>query len=400
MLHVAAYVHQFDPFAIRFSGDFGIRWYGLAYLAGFVVAYLLMRFLAARRLILLSPWQVADLMLAAIVGTLLGGRLGYVLFYDPHLFVDFTSDFPFWGVVAINRGGMASHGGMIGVILGTLWFCRRTDINPLHGLDLVALMTPPGMLFGRLANFVNGELLGVPAKEGFPLAVKFPQEITDGPGSWWIEEMAPLSPLASHLGLSEREYTQTIQLAAEQQTEAIQALIAIRDRLVEQVQAGTPEVLRMVEPLLTARHPSQLYQAVAEGLVLGATLLILFAIFRPRGVRALDAPAASAARDEHKHEHDPLLRARTWSGPGRPGFVGAAFLITYGLLRVITEVWRLPDEGVDRVFGLSRGQLLSALMVVAGIVALMVVAAIQRRRRPSPGWSREDKAGGAGDQAR
>lgn len=167
---VAAYFHDLSPFALRFSETIGIRWYGLSYIAGFACAYLLLRWLGKRKLILLPPARVGDAMMTLIVCILLGGRLGYCLVYDRSLFTHFESGFPFWGVFQIQRGGMASHGGMVGALIAALRIARgfrdpatgriegRASI--WHTMDTLALVTPPGLLFGRLANFVNGELLG------------------------------------------------------------------------------------------------------------------------------------------------------------------------------------------------------------------------------------------------
>ena len=131
-----SYLHRLDPFAIQFGNGFGIRWYGLAYAVGFVIAWLILRWFARTNRSPLEPQQAGDFMFTAIIGVLVGGRLGYVLFYAPHLLVDFRATLPFWGIFAINDGGMASHGGIIGVILACLWFARRRGVSMLHLMDM------------------------------------------------------------------------------------------------------------------------------------------------------------------------------------------------------------------------------------------------------------------------
>jgi phosphatidylglycerol:prolipoprotein diacylglycerol transferase len=340
---LAAWLHDLDPFLLRISGDFGLRWYGLAYIAGFGIAYFLMRTLARRKRILIPADRLADAMLWLIGGTIVGGRLAYVLIYDRSLITDFSSRFPFWGALAINKGGMASHGGILGLALAA-WRISRGWRTPdsrtvgrvplLHVFDVCVLTGTPGLLFGRLANFINGELLGAvvspPGREGPWWTVQFPQELTEGGN-----KAVPL------------DATQTAQLSALVVEAAPGKPYAIGlDRLVER--AG--EFADRLKPLLSSRHPSQLYQAAAEGFVLSTILWLI------------------------------------WARPRKPGVIGAWFLIVYGVLRVLTEVWRLPDSQFadGRPFGLSRGQWLSVVMVACG--AAMLWRAV---RRPGPklgGW--------------
>ncbi len=342
---LAAYLHRLDPFAWRIAGDFGIRWYGLAYAAGFLCVYVLARCLAKRGRIVLAPEQVGDFVMYAVAGTLLGGRLGWVLFYSPSTLWTFTRDLPWWEVLAIHHGGMASHGGMIGIVIAVLLFCRSRGISVLGVLDLAALLAPLGLFFGRVANFVNGELRGQPCDPAFPLAVRFPQEIVD---DWGVEQFRAAPQLARHFNLPSLRWEELLTRAKNGSREALEQLDHYARDLLTGVQAGNEEVIRLVEPLLTARHPSQLYQAFAEGIVLGAVLAFIFFVLHP----------------------------------ARHGVVGAWFLITYGLLRITTEIWRLPDEGIERVMGLSRGQWLSVVMVLAGGV---VLSCILRRPLPPPG---------------
>ncbi|MBL8746244.1 MAG: prolipoprotein diacylglyceryl transferase [Phycisphaerae bacterium] len=339
MLTLAAWMHDWDPFAIRVTETFGVRWYGLAYVAGFIAAWAILRALARRALVLITQQQVADLIFAVVLGTLVGGRLGYCLVYRPALFADFRPGFPFWGVLALTEGGMASHGGMIGITLAALWFARKHRLPGLHVMDCLALVAPVGIFFGRIANFVNGELLGrIVARPGEPApwwAVKFPQELTEG--------HAPALDTDQSLRLAE--------LASKVMKPGDDDWTALH-RLVEAVQSGDAGIARDLEPLISARHPSQLYQAVAEGVVVGVALWIVFA--RPR----------------------------------RPGVISAMFFIVYGLGRIATEFIRLPDAhlAVQRYAGLSRGQWLSALMVVAGVAILLWISG-RSKQPPLGGWA-------------
>jgi len=335
MFTLAAWTHDISPYLWRISGSFGIRWYGVSYLLGFIVGYLLLKLMARRGWVRIPKEAVMDFILAAILGTIIGGRLGYVLFYRIDLLWEFKNTIPWWGVLDIANGGMASHGGMIGMIIACIMFSRKLvragfkDATPLHLMDVLCLIAPPGLLLGRVANFINGELLGAPvAMPGQPApwwSVRFPQELRD------LSLRFPHTP---------------------EQQEAISDLVeqagGTNDAMLERIQSGDHEFTQALSQYLSARHPSQLYQAFAEGVVL---FVVLWWI---------------------------------WRKPRRPGVMVAAFFITYGIGRIITEIWRLPDAHLDRWMGLSRGQWLSVLMIVAGAALLGV---INKRQHPRiGGW--------------
>ena len=353
---LAAWLHDINPWVVHITETLGVRWYGLAYIAGFIVAWLGLRTLARRGKILIRPEEAMDVVVTGAFGVLIGGRLGYVVFYEPSLLWTFTDSFPFWGVAMLNRGGMASHGGMIGVAVAAVLIARgrkndtgeRRRLPILHVVDLFALAAPPGLFFGRIANFVNGELLGrIVAAPGEPApcwAVKFPQEIIERSGSelpQTHEQMTAIERLAFEHALPSQRETLDFQGAYA--------------HLIEMIQSGNREIAGQLAPLISARHPSQLYQAAAEGLVVGAVLWFI------------------------------------WRRPRLPGVVGAWFLISYGVLRVATELVRLPDGHltVQRIAGLSRGQWLSVLMVVAGVALLAVVT--KRGGEKLGGWMRGTK---------
>jgi len=341
---IAAWLHDIDPFVFRITDDFGPRWYGMAYIAGFLGAWWLIRALARRGRSPLAPAHAFDLIFVIAVGVLVGGRLGYVLVYQPALLTDFSTMAPWWGALRINEGGMASHGGVVGVVLACLWYGRRHGVTPLHLLDLTVLTAPVGLLCGRVANFINGELLGrIVAPPGEPApwwSVRFPQEI--------LTEHDP-----------ERTPEQTVELIRLLESRHVTGdgddLAPAATRVIDEIQRGDRTLAEQIEPLLSARMPSQLLQALAEGVILFIVLWLI------------------------------------WAKPRKPGVVGAWFLIVYGVLRIVTEVWRLPDDHLANPtpLGLSRGQWLSAVMVLAGLITLRWVSArnadrIGGWRAPSP----------------
>lgn len=167
--NILAYlVHDPHPFLIQFSENFGIRYYGLAYLAGFLTAALLFRAYWKHKRTPITPEMQGDFIFAAIIGVLVGGRFGYFLFYEPAtLLREPATLFRVWD------GGMASHGGFIGGFLGLLWVCRKRKVSLLHAGDVFVSLAPAGLLFGRIANYINGELWGKVSL--VPWAVIFPE---------------------------------------------------------------------------------------------------------------------------------------------------------------------------------------------------------------------------------
>ncbi len=164
----AYYIHDLSPFLIHFSGNFGIRYYGLAYILGFFALYYGLRYQIQKGWLRLNLQQVDDFtFMACLIGVVVGGRLGYCLFYSRELF--FQNPlllFKVW------EGGMASHGGILGVIVAMLWFSKKVQIPFYQLADAAALCTPIGLGLGRIANFINGEIWGRPSE--LPWAVIFP----------------------------------------------------------------------------------------------------------------------------------------------------------------------------------------------------------------------------------
>ena len=253
---------NFDPVAIAI-GPLEIRWYALAYIAGILLAWWLARRIAANAARWggsspIRPADVDDVIAWCALGIVIGGRLGYVLFYGLSYFAANPLEiFTLW------RGGMSFHGGFLGTVVALLLFARARGIPMLSMLDIAAVVTPIGLFLGRIANFINGELWGRPAD--VPWAIVFP-----------------------HAG---------------------------------------PE----------PRHPSQLYEAAMEG-------VLLFVIL-------LSAVRAGALK--------------------RPGLVGGLFIGGYGLTRIAGEAFREPDAHIGFLAGgLTMGMLLSLPMVVAGALAI------------------------------
>lgn len=349
---LGGWLHTLSPFLWEFSPGVGLRWYGLAYALAFVWGWLFLRWAFRRGVSQVPADRVGDAIVWIVLGVVVGGRLGYVFFYEPSLLWDFSRNAPFWGVLAINRGGMASHGGIIGVVLAA-WRISRgwkalDDAAPprivgrcpmLHVLDVLALGTPVGLMLGRLANFINGELLGriiaMPGQAAPWWTVRYPQEVTTG-------HDAPRSPDQN------AALDQIIAAYAQNGDTAADAW----DRVLRGLQRGDTGLAAAVEPLISARAPSQLVQAFCEGVVLAAILWTI---------------------------------ART---PHRPGVIGSWFVISYGLMRIGTEFVRLPDAHleVQRILGLTRGQWFSAAMIAVGVGFLLWIR--RANRAPIGGWAR------------
>lgn len=249
---------QFDPVLVQ-VGPLAIRWYALAYIAGIVLGWRLLRHLVRRTPVVATSEQADDYVTWATLGIVLGGRLGYVLFYQPGTYLAHPL-----GALAVWQGGMSFHGGLLGTIVATVFFCRRNGIDMLGFGDRLAVCVPIGLGFGRMANFINGELWGRPAPDWLPWAMIFPHV-----------DMLP-------------------------------------------------------------RHPSQLYQALLEGLTL---FVLMLSFVRSEAVRA------------------------------RFGTLTGVFLIAYGVFRITGEFFREPDAFLGFLYaGATMGQLLSLPMVLIGAI--------------------------------
>ncbi len=312
----ATAIHHWNPFLIEFTPGFGIRWYGLAYVLGFWLGFLLLRRLAERGYSVITPVQVGDFVFGvALFGVLLGGRLGYLFFYD---FADLLHD-PLH-VFRVWEGGMSSHGGLIGVALYSLWYARRHRVSWCGLGDNIVVVAPIGIFFGRIANFINGELYG--RITSVPWALQFPSELLEDPvlaDRATIASMTKVDPGLSSPG-------------------------AVIDAL-SSPEIG-PQIREILGGILNPRHPSQLYAAFLEG----ALLFVLCLWLRTR-VRL------------------------------REGVLTGIFFIAYAIVRIFGEQFREPDAGIAFTLGLTRGQFLSTFMLLIG--AAFILWGI-RRGRPSP----------------
>ena len=230
---LAYYLHDLDPFVFRFSENVGPRWYGLAYVLAFACSYALLRVLSKQGYADLPPERVGDFITGcALLGVIVGGRLGYVFLYKPEMLRQ-----P-WSVLYVWQGGMSSHGGMIGILLFTFFYARRHRLSWMNLGDNLVVTAPIGLSFGRCANFINGELYGRPAT--VPWAVQFPKELLD------------------YSTEAERAVSACLRIDPRLQTP--DAIIAAVHR--------EPAVRDILRSILTPRHPSQLYEAFLEGFVL------------------------------------------------------------------------------------------------------------------------------------
>jgi len=258
---------EIDPIAISI-GPIAIRWYALAYIAGIVFGWLYARSLVKNERLWGGPapitlLQLDDFILWVTIGIIVGGRTGYVLFYNPAFFAQHPAQ-----IFVLWNGGMSFHGGFLGCVAAVMLFCRVNGIPTLSLGDITTGVAPIGLLLGRLANFIKGELWGRPADSSVPWAMVFP----DG------------GPLP--------------------------------------------------------RHPSQLYEAGLEGLLL---FIVLAVMVRMGALK-------------------------------RPGLILGSFIAIYAVARIISELYREPDPQLGFLWGgLTMGMLLSVPMIIAG--AILIVTA-------------------------
>jgi phosphatidylglycerol:prolipoprotein diacylglycerol transferase len=278
----AYYLHNLDPFIFRLWDNVGPRWYGMAYVLAFVIGYALLVWLAKRRYLDLNVSQVGDFLTwAALFGVMVGGRLGYVLFYKLEMLREPVSILRVW------EGGMASHGGILGLVLFTLYYARRHSVSWLNLCDNLAVAAPLGLCLGRIANFINGELYGRVATGRW--AMQFPKELLD-----------PANTMEADRAIAV--------------CQRIDPALNTPEAIVESVRAH-PQIADALRGILTPRHPSQLYEAFCEGALL--FLILFFARTRLRQPN---------------------------------GVVSGLFLLCYAGFRIIVENFREPDAPLVGMF--------------------------------------------------
>jgi len=246
------FINNFDPVAFQIM-SFEIRWYSLAYVLGIVIGWILCKKIFIKNSDISEKFD--DYITYLIIGIILGGRIGYIIFYNFSYYLDNIFD-----ILKIWQGGMSFHGGLLGVIASSYIFAKKNNQNPFFYLDQVSLVAPVGIFFGRLANFINSELYGT---------------VSSAPWSVIFIKIDNLS-----------------------------------------------------------RHPSQLYEAILEGVVL--FLILIYFI----------------NKDYLK----------------KPGLISGLFLIYYSLFRFFVEYFRVPDEQIGYLFlNLTMGQIISLVFASTGI---------------------------------
>jgi len=312
---VAYYVHDLNPLIFRLWDNVGPRWYGLAYVLAFACSYALFRFLARRGYADLPVEKVGDFITgAALFGVIVGGRLGYVFFYKPEMLREPMSILRVW------EGGMSSHGGMLGLLAFTFFYAWRHKISWINLGDNLVVTAPIGLFFGRCANFINGELYGRSTNVSW--AVQFPKELTE------------------NIGEAERA------IAACRQ---IDPTLNSSDAIVAAVR-HEPQVKETLRGILTPRHPSQLYEAFSEGIILFAILWFVRTRMRPPN-----------------------------------GVLTGLFFICYAIFRIVVENFREPDASL--IGGFTRGQFFSFFLIAIGLA--FVIFAKLRPRYPKKVGARE-----------
>ena len=310
---LAYYVHDLSPFLIRFSENFGVRWYGLAYVAAFFVGILVVRRLSQLGYCDIPVEKVSDFIIGgAIFGVLLGGRLGYMLFYDLQNFLQNPLIF-----FRVMDGGMSAHGGILGLTLYSLWYSFRHKVSWRNIGDNLVVAAPVGLFLGRLANFINGELYG--RVSSVPWAMQFPKELY----------AAPL---------------ETVQLALSEAAAIDPRWISIED-IIENVR-HSPALKAQLAGTLSPRHPSQFYEAALEGLLLFAILWILRTRFRLRngvltGVFFIGYAILRTIGEVFREPDAPL------TGPFTRGQFLSFFLVLIGLAFLLSA-WLRPAFPVGR----------------------------------------------------
>ena len=286
------FVHpQFDPVAIQL-GPLAVRWYGLMYLLAFIQIVILGKFRARQNLLTgWHPRDVDDMLFYGVFGTILGGRLGYVLFYKPFYYFAHPAE-----MLAIWQGGMSFHGGFLGVLIALWLYARNRNKRWLEVTDFVAPLVPLGLAFGRLGNFINGELWGRVTSATAPWAVYFPQAAAEDKA--WITAFPQ-----------------------------------------EAAARGLPAVYERVGML--PRHPSQLYESALEGLVLFALIWLYARNRRPLGaVSGLFLIGYGSFRFlvEYAREPDSFLGTLAW-GMSMGQWLSLP-MIVIGVLMMLWAYWR------------------------------------------------------------
>ncbi len=328
---LAIYIHHLDPILIDIPGTpLALRWYGLAYVAGFILGYLVLLWLSKRELYCITGEKLGDFITwVCILGVLAGGRLGEFFFYwlPEHGLSGFLAD-PTW-VFRVWEGGMASHGGIIGVLLVALWYARKNKLSFPAVLDGLAIVSPLGLCFGRIANFINGELYGRVAEATCSIAMKFPLELYALPARLRAQAYAAV------LRVSPEPVPLTVD------GDPFYSPLA---RMLELAQRHE-SVREAIGQFLSPRYPSQLFEAAGEGALIFIILFALRLLWR-------QAPA---------------------------GIFCALFAFLYAAARIVSECFKEPDAPTWGF--ITRGQYLSLGIAALGVCFLVYALKAGRARK-------------------
>jgi phosphatidylglycerol:prolipoprotein diacylglycerol transferase len=335
----ATYVHQLDPVIFQLTETIALRWYGLAYLAGFLAGYVLLKHLAERKLWVLQPEKTADFIAAAaLLGVFLGGRLGYIFFYQiPREGWEKLMQDPLI-VLRVWEGGMASHGGILGLVIFTFFYARKHKVSWTGLGDGLCVVAPIGLMCGRIANFINGELYGRVA-QGVAWAVKFP----DAFGNGELPESSRLNEALSAAIKADDGFLKSLgDMPGDGSLDGNE--LYYFHKLVE-ANRESDAVADAIAPYLEPRHPSQIYEGLLEGALLFAILWI--------------------------------VRVKFPKAPN--GLLTGLFFGLYATFRIFAEQFREPDAAwvIEEV--LTQGQFLSLFMYLFS--AAFLVFAFRNRRK-------------------
>ena len=355
------YFHQMDPFILQLTDTFGIRWYSMAYIMGFVMSYYIInKWLIKTGRSPVSKNNLMDQITWAVVGVLLGGRLGYAAFYSPELFTGFDSSFPFWDLLKVHHGGMASHGGIIGLMVATILFAKKNKLPSYHCLDITALVAGVGICFGRIANFINGELYGRVITGKTLWAVQFPQEMLAWVSERKIEYLNKLSSAVEALNnkMDSDTWLDLVEQFASFSSRQVSAQIySTVHSLISACEQGNQAVVSALKDVLLYRHPSQLYQAGLEGLL---PFFVVWWIWRKQ--------------------------------PLRPGLIAGIWASLYAVMRIIGEQFKTPDTHIGfQALGLTQGQWLSIAMIILVAIYFVLLFKYQNEYKKWGGWKQKNK---------
>ena len=268
-------------------------------------------------------------------------------FFTPQdIFTEFDSYFPYWELLKIHHGGLASHGGIAGLIIAAILFAKRRGFSTYHCLDLTTF-GGLGVFFGRIANFINGELFGRVIEGKVLLAVQFPQEMLLWVSQRKIGSLKDLSSLVAKAktGINVDTWQNWIYQFKSNGSYRAEIYSTI-DYLIKACEKGNKEVIAALKEVISYRHPSQIYQSFLEGLL--PFLLVLF-LWKRKSLK--------------------------------PGLIGGICVLCYGFMRILGEQFRMPDAHLGfQALGMTRGQWLSVIMLICILIYFVLVFKTQKTK--------------------